>query len=80
MFPWDNMLQTTPGWALGIIPAILPFVVIWSLVWKGLALWVAARRGHTIWFIIFLVVNILGILEIIYLLTTNGFEEFKNKK
>jgi hypothetical protein len=39
----------------------------WSLVWKGLALWRAAQRGSKPWFVAFLVVNTVGILEILYL-------------
>ena len=42
-------------------------LLLWSLVWAGLALWHAARRGDKIWFIIFLFVHTLGILEILYL-------------
>lgn len=42
-------------------------LLVWSLVWKGLALWRAAQRGETVWFIVFLIVNTAGILEIIYL-------------
>lgn len=42
-------------------------LLVWSLVWKGLALWRAAQRGETVWFIVFLLVNTAGILEIIYL-------------
>lgn len=44
-------------------------LVIWSLVWKGFALWKSARNGHSTWFIILLVINTIGILEIIYILT-----------
>lgn len=44
----------------------ISILVIWSLIWKGLALWKAARRGENIWFIVLLVVNTMGILEIIY--------------
>lgn len=47
---------------------LLPLVA-WELVWKGLALWRAARRGEQVWFIAILVLNTLGILPIIYLLT-----------
>lgn len=47
--------------------AFLPLIALWALFWKGLALWHAAKRGQSIWFIILLVVNTLGILEIIYL-------------
>jgi hypothetical protein len=42
-------------------------LVIWSLVWKGLALWRAAERKEKWWFIALLVINTLGILEILYL-------------
>lgn len=42
-------------------------IIIWSLFWKGLALWHSARRQQTWWFIIMLLLNTLGILEIIYL-------------
>jgi len=49
------------GWPL------LVLVLIWSVVWKGLALWKAARRGANVWFVVLLVVNTVGILEILYL-------------
>jgi hypothetical protein len=45
----------------------LLLLVIWSLFWKGLALWHAGRRGQPWWFVILLIVNTVGILEIIYL-------------
>ena len=42
-------------------------VMVWSLVWKGLALWKAARKGTSVWFVVLLVVNTVGILDILYL-------------
>jgi hypothetical protein len=42
-------------------------LVVWSVFWKGLALWHSAQRGQPWWFVIMLVVNTAGILEIIYL-------------
>ncbi|MEK7154085.1 MAG: DUF5652 family protein [Patescibacteria group bacterium] len=42
-------------------------VLIWSLIWKGLALWKSARRGANVWFVILLLVNTVGILDILYL-------------
>lgn len=45
----------------------LSLLVIWSLVWKGLALWKAAREGSKPWFLVLLVINTVGILEILYL-------------
>jgi methionyl-tRNA synthetase len=49
------------------VGVLLGLLILWSIVWKGLALWRAAKRGDMIWFIIFLVLNTAGILEIIYL-------------
>lgn len=48
-------------------PYILIPLLLWSLVWKGLALWRAARLGQKWWYIVLLPVNTLGILEILYL-------------
>lgn len=42
-------------------------VVIWTLLWKGVALWKAARNTSYAWFVILLIINTLGILEIIYI-------------
>ena len=40
--------------------------LIWSLFWKGLALWRASRNKHKIWFIVLLIINTAGVLEILY--------------
>lgn len=40
---------------------------LWSLFWKGLALWHSARRGETWWFLALLLLNTAGVVEIIYL-------------
>lgn len=40
----------------------------WSMIWTGLALWYAAKRGEKWWFIAFLLIHTAGILEILYLL------------
>ena len=47
--------------------ALFLLVVLWSLFWKGLALWHSGRRGQPWWFVILLFVNTIGILEIVYL-------------
>ncbi len=46
---------------------LLILVIVWTLPWKGYALWLSARRGEKWWFIILLVVNTLALLEIIYI-------------
>jgi len=40
---------------------------LWSLIWKGLALWRASKGDQKIWFVAILVLNTVGVLEIIYL-------------
>lgn len=59
--PFGHWLQSLPH---GVIVA----VVLWSLAWKGFALWRSARAGQTVWYIVLLVVNTVGLLEITYLL------------
>lgn len=49
-------------------PVAFILLIAWIMTWKGLALWKAGRLSHKIWFIILLVANTLGLLEIIYLL------------
>jgi methionyl-tRNA synthetase len=51
-------------------PALVFAVAVWSVVWKGLALWRAARRNDKLWYVVLLVVNTVGVLEIIYLFLT----------
>jgi len=42
-------------------------LALWSIVWKGLALWKAARRGEKYWFVALLVINLVGLLEMLYI-------------
>lgn len=54
--------------ALSQFPPFLLFAVfLWALLWKGLALWKAAKLDQRNWFIVLLIVNAVGILEIVYL-------------
>ena len=50
-----------------LIAPVFPLFLLWSIFWRGLALWHSGRRGQEWWFAILLVVNTIGILEIIYL-------------
>lgn len=42
-------------------------MVLWAIPWKGVALWKAARLEKKVWFIVLLIVNTMGILEILYI-------------
>ena len=48
-------------------PVLLTIFFVWSLLWKGLALWRAANLKQRNWFISILILNTLGIVEIVYL-------------
>ena len=55
--------------------AMLLVLAVWSIVWKGTALWKAAKNGSRNWYIVMLVVNTVGILEIIYIFFFNKKKE-----
>ena len=51
-------------------------VFVWTIPWKGVALWRAAKNGQNAWFVLILIFNTLAILEIIYIFI---FSKNKNK-
>lgn len=59
------------GMPFGISPwfggSFFALLILWSLAWKGAALWRAAREGSKGWFAAILITNTLGVLEILYL-------------
>lgn len=46
---------------------ILLILFAWSIGWKGLALWHCAQNKEKVWFVVILIANTAGILEIAYL-------------
>ena len=53
-------------------------LLIWTFIWKGIALWMSARREHKYWFIAMFVINTLGILPIGYIIwQRNGVKKGK---
>lgn len=65
---YTNFMQTTVSddVVFGFMFLIL-VLVVWTMFWKALGLWHAARKGDKVWFVIFLLINTIGILELIYL-------------
>jgi methionyl-tRNA synthetase len=55
------------GISLGAAIVIFTIISIWSLVWKGFALWKSAQKKSIVWFVVLLIINTLGILEILYI-------------
>ena len=64
---WYALSKMNLGALTQFPPVALYFVFLWSLVWKGFALWKSARDNQRNWFILMLVVNTAGLLEIAYL-------------
>ena len=58
---WGNLEMDAPSLLL------LAILLLWELVWKGIALWKAAREGQKYWFIAILILSTVGILPIIYI-------------
>ncbi|MGH7175165.1 MAG: DUF5652 family protein [Minisyncoccia bacterium] len=57
-----------PFLASDLFAPLLIIALVWTLVLKGFALWYAARSHQKAWFIALLILNTLGILEIVYLI------------
>jgi len=47
-------------------PILIVLLAVWSIIWKGLALWKAASLRQKYWFVAILIINTFGILDIIY--------------
>ncbi len=63
----ENILQSFTQQHQIFAFLLVLLIMAWSLSWKGVALWKAARVGQKIWFVVLLLANTVGILEIIYI-------------
>jgi len=45
----------------------LLFISLWTLVWKGVALYHAGKNRQKVWVVVLLLLNDLGILSMVYL-------------
>ena len=60
----DNLMAYSAGFVL-----LFVVIMIWSVIIKAIAMWRAARNSHKAWYVVMLLINTAGILEVIYLLT-----------
>lgn len=74
---WGTMMNGY-GYGAGWLTWLGPLVIL-DLVLRGVALWRAGRNGQKWWFVALLLVNSVGILPGIYLLT-NKEEKRTSKK
>jgi len=77
---YNLIAQFSAQW--GVSLWILIVIVIWSAIWKLLALWKSARKNHAVWFILLALINTVGILEILYIYVFSEMNKnnFRNKK
>ena len=73
---WGSMMNGY-GYGAGWLAWLWPLLIL-DVVLRGVALWRAGRDGQKWWFVALLVVNSMGILPGIYLLTQK--EESKKVK
>jgi Family of unknown function (DUF5652) len=64
--PLTQSMNVFNGWIAGH-PYLVALGLVWSLAWKGFALWKAAERDQKAWFVFILILNTVGLLEIFYI-------------
>ncbi|MDP2624936.1 MAG: DUF5652 family protein [Candidatus Peregrinibacteria bacterium] len=66
--PLNPVVETLNQWVTEPwFNVVIIVLLIWTLIWDGIALWHAARNDQKKWFIAILLLNTAGILEILYL-------------
>lgn len=68
----DQLINGMPVWAITL-------ATLWTIPWKGVALWKAAQKKDKYWFVALLLINTVGILEILYIFVFSKME-WKKKK
>lgn len=68
----DQLINGMPVW-------VITLATLWTIPWKGVALWKAAQKKDVYWFIALLLINTVGILEILYIFVFSKME-WKKKK
>lgn len=79
---YESSLAGTPdlfGLGFPFAFVLLP-ILVWMILWKGWALWLAARRDDFPWFVVLLIVNTLGLLEIFYIFVIAERKDTREKK
>lgn len=57
-----NFDVLSPGYTIAIL-----LIALWTLPWKGVALWKSAQKKQLGWFVAMLILNTFAILEITYI-------------
>ena len=68
------------GISLNMLAALMTLISIWTLVWKGLALWRACQKNQKIIFVILLIINDFGLVELLYYFWLSKIGQKKEKE
>ena len=55
-------------------------LLVWELIWKAFGLWHSARKNDKFWFVVILLVNLAGLVPILYLGFKTDFFQSKKAK
>jgi hypothetical protein len=61
-------------------PLVLFLIILWTLPWKGVALWKAARLSDKAWFVAILILSTLAILDILYIFIFSKRKSLQKQK
>jgi hypothetical protein len=73
---YEEIIQTFPilkeisnylGVSIEVAIALFAIMLIWEIIWSGMALFKSAKNNHKIWFVILLLFHTWGILDILYI-------------
>lgn len=82
MMNFSNLFGN-PALTSGIFGGTMRFLLfplmLWGLFWKGWSLWKAARAESKIWFVVLLLVNTVGILDILYIFVFSKIKKSSKK-
>lgn len=63
----DVFLQGFLDPASPVFQILIILLALWTIPWKALALWHSSKNDDKVWFVAIMIVNTVGILEILYL-------------
>lgn len=64
---------------IALSPWMILVITIWTLPWKGVALWKAAHLKSKWWFIALLIIETVGVLEILYIFVFSKRKSLKSE-
>lgn len=68
-------LFNDPRFALALL-----LLSAWALAWKGVALWKASQKGKKAWFVLLLILNTFGVVEILYIFWLSKYSGGKKEE